>query len=1052
MCAGILAAAILLGGCGGGSSGSGEGSGGGGNPPPAADFQLSFDSSSVSIQAGSSGQRNLTATALNGFSGQVSVQISGLPSGVSASPSSATLSPGVAQEFTISVAGSAAATTATVVFTGTSGSLTHSADLHLTITTGTTGDLTTRTRYVRTDAVTEYFTALNDRWVVFNPGTSRFFVTDPFGNKVMVLSSPTETEIGTIAVPGAWNVDDTPDHSKLYVGTLLGDVYAIDPVSMTVTHRYLASEIGPYGYQALSAVVMADGRLALLSEQGGIPSVDGSNGFAIWDPATNAISIYGGPPPSTPGEIPTLPVCGMGNIGAFNRTPDRTAIFLGSIDSDGTVCEINESTGALQSFLPNGSPLHLNFSPDGNYLAFPSYQDGSVVLYNAHTFEQVAEFKIAGETASDANLVFSADSTTLFASGSSIVYAYSVPGGQQIGWLPNIVVQQTSGGFTLSPAANPDYGAFDGTGLLVGPLEEGFGFLDTTLMRTGAVGTQFLNGYLNPPAGPTSSGTPIQLPDPNPVGSLSAMYFGSQPASSVSESSGIISATTPPSNAGPVDVYTFTSDGGMQLIPEGFSYGPTVLEAMPNVSTAEGGATGIIYGYGFGPANATGIPAGLSVSVGGKSAAVTGFTSNAYNALAPPFPLQALAYTIPPGSAGSSANVTVTSTAGATTAVGAFSYLPPTRLFPLSGAQLAQGIYDATRDVYYFSDANKVQVFSRAQGEWLSPITIPAPVGGVPQRLWGLALSPDGSKLAIADIGADVIYLLNPSNPGSVRTFPFAPSLPPGAQANPAGIAIMNSGIAYITGDVLGGDGYDQYYKLDTNTGTLTSLNIVGPGLGPSDSYLRTELSSDGSRVFFNSYGAVFSIDTASGIVTQASSNQGCCYGNYDLALSANQTQLAGSSYLYDTDLNAQSFLTLNDREAENISYVYGMKLSPDGSLLFQPSTNGIDVFDGRTGILRERIALPFDLSANYDAFVEDGQDNVLVAIAGANGDSVAIVDLSSVSEPPPLPYSNQSRSRPRNEDASATAGRVTHDTKMAFPHAVPHATREQRTPAPLTP
>ena len=84
---------------------------------------------------------------------------------------------------------------------------------------------------------------------------------------------------------------------------------------------------------------------------------------------------------------------------------------------------------------------------------------------------------------------------------------------------------------------------------------------------------------------------------------------------------------------------------------------------------------------------------------------------------------------------------------------------------------------------------------------------------------------------------------------------------------------------------------------------------------------------------------------------------------------------------------------------------MYGTKLSPDGTLLFQPATNGIGVYDGRLGILRNRIVLSFALSANYDALFEDGKDNVLLAIVGATGNSIAVVDLTSIGEPPPVPY-----------------------------------------------
>jgi hypothetical protein len=163
--------------------------------------------------------------------------------------------------------------------------------------------------------------------------------------------------------------------------------------------------------------------------------------------------------------------------------------------------------------------------------------------------------------------------------------------------------------------------------------------------------------------------------------------------------------------------------------------------------------------------------------------------------------------------------------------------------------------------------------------------------------------------------------------------------------------------------------------------------------------------SAVNSKTFFNNDGAVFSVDTATDAVSYAADDPGCCYGDYELTLSADQTGLEATSYLYDVNLNTESHLVLSDRDSLNITYVYGTKLSPDGALLFQPSTNGVDVFDGRLGTLRERISLPFALSQNFDALVSDGTDNVLIAITGQTGSGIAIIDFSSLSEPAPLPY-----------------------------------------------
>jgi WD40 repeat protein len=894
----------------------------------------------------------------------------------------------------------AAVSSVSANFIGTASSLTHTAKLSVTVAQSSTGTLNTRTKYVRTDAATEYYLWVNSHWVVYDPPTAHIFVTDPFTNTIIVLDSVAQKQIATINIPGAYGIDETPDRTTLYVGTLIGDVYSIDLATMQIKHRYLSSTIGPYGYQALVALVLSDGRLALLGEQGGIPSVDGSSNIAIWNPADNSIAIYGS---FGPVGAPTSPLCGTVNdvhIFGFILTADRANILTGSGSG---LCELTASTGQSQAATVNGNTGNIVTSPDGRYLAFPSYPT-SVSLYDAHTLNQVGQFNVAGDTSSASDLVFSADSKTLYVPGSAIVYAYDVATFQQIGWMPNIVVEYSSGGFAVGPPTNPIYSVTDNNGLLLGPLEEGFGFLDTTTLRTGPVGTSFTNAYLNPATGPAAGGTQVQLSVPPTVTPQSNIFFAQNRAPSISISGSIATISTPPGAPGPVDVYVVSNDGGMQLVPDGFSYGPTIPQVTPNMSTAEGGGTGVIYGYGFGSASAANIPSDLSVTVGGQLASIQGFNPNAYGITSPPFLLQAIYYTIPPGTAGSAANVSVSTGSGTATASAALSYLPGLKQYPLAGASLAQGVYDPVRDVYYFTDVNKIQVFSKSQGQWLSPIAVPVPSGATP-RLWGISLSSDATKLAVADSGAGVVYLLDPSTPTSVKTISATPPSTSGILVLPAGIAINNAGIAYLTVDVQGGTGYHNFYKLDTSTGTLTDLGIDGPGLGPTDLNLRTVMSADGTRVFFNNDGYIFSVDTATGAMFNAAVGQGCCYGDYDLSLAANQIQLEASSYLYDSDLNGAAPFAFNDREILGISYLYGTKFSPDGSLLFQPATQGVDVIDGRIGRLRARIAFSTSLSPSYDALVSDGKDNIIIAITGTTGGGVAVLDLSPLQEPVPLPY-----------------------------------------------
>jgi hypothetical protein len=854
-------------------------------------------------------------------------------------------------------------------------------------------------------------------------------VTEPDSNRVFVLGASTETVVGTISVPGAFGIDDTADHKTIYVGTQIGDIYVIDPVSMTVTKRYLASQIGPKGFGAYSVAVMADGRLALLGGQGGLPSIDGYTHFGIWNPVNNAITIYA-TPYSTTDNGDTLVCSSICNFAAFRRTPDRTKLVV--TGNTGNLCEIDESTGADQEVSVAGSTeAHVAISPDGKWIVLPGYL-GQAIVYDAGTLAQVSQFSIDGDTSSAAEFLVGSDSQTLYVSSDSDVYAYNLSSGQQVGWFPNIVVPFLFGGHVVGPIYGPQFQAMDGTGLLVGPMEEGVGFLDTTAMRTGAVGTQFLNGYLNPATGPTAGGTPTSWTDYDgetavesdsvPASAVSAskfslrkllasgstidVYFGGQKAGSASVSPGpvnasqTISVTAPPGVSGPADVSALTSDGGVQLLPEGFSYAPTVLEITPNAAAA-GGGPGAIMGYGFGPTSATTVPSDLQVTVGGTPATVTLFTGNAYEVMTPPFPLEGFTYTIPPGVAGTSADVTVSTSAGSTTVHNGMTYLPAVQQFPLTGSALAQGVHDSQQDVYYFTDATKIRVFSRTAGAWMNPITLPA--ADSPQRLWGIALSPDGTKLAVADEAGNAIYVLSPESPSAVQKFPVPQPLT-GAGSNPIGVAITDSGTVYFTASTPGGTGYHVFFRLDTSTGAVTDFG-VGSNSPLTDNYLRTILRADNTSVYGNDDGEVFSVDTATDSVTYAKIDPGCCYGDYDLSLSSNQTVFAATGYFYDSHLNAESYLGLSPREMMNISYLYGEKLSPDGTMLFQPTTDGIDVLDARLGILLERIALPITLSPNYDALVSDGQDNILVAITGSNGDGVAVIDLTSIPRPSPLPY-----------------------------------------------
>ena len=94
------------------------------------DFSLAAASGNLSVTLGSNATDGISITPLNGFTGGVTLAASGLPSGVTAGFNST----GAASSTLTLSAGPAAATgLATVTITGTSGSLSHSIPLNLTV-------------------------------------------------------------------------------------------------------------------------------------------------------------------------------------------------------------------------------------------------------------------------------------------------------------------------------------------------------------------------------------------------------------------------------------------------------------------------------------------------------------------------------------------------------------------------------------------------------------------------------------------------------------------------------------------------------------------------------------------------------------------------------------------------------------------------------------------------------------------------------------------------------------------------------------------------------
>jgi len=195
------------------------GGGGGSHPAAVADFSLSTSPASVSIVGGSAGaQVSVLASAINSFSGTVSVAISGLPSGVKANPATLQLTPGSAQSTTLTASIGAAAATVTVTLTGASGGLAHSSSIALTVKAAAMTNAPDVTTY-HDDIARDGLNAEETILTLSNVNSAQFGKIGFDTVDGLVDAEP--LYLANVIVGGGL-------HSVLYVATEHGSLYAFD--------------------------------------------------------------------------------------------------------------------------------------------------------------------------------------------------------------------------------------------------------------------------------------------------------------------------------------------------------------------------------------------------------------------------------------------------------------------------------------------------------------------------------------------------------------------------------------------------------------------------------------------------------------------------------------------------------------------------------------------------------------------------------------------------------------------------------------------------------
>lgn len=871
----------------------------------------------------------------------------------------------------------------------------------------------TRSTVVRTDD--------NPTGVVYDAARKLVFASLPNLNEIRVFSSVDSHLVATIPTIHPTSIDESADGSKVFAGSF-GRITMIDPDALQVVRSNpIPVPSGSVTTLPVQVVALSTGNALALS----------GTQLYLWNPATSATTAL------TPQAF---------NIVSLSRSGDRTKVLLlgtsGAGFSGGVIYDALSGTfgSTLQGI--TGSSLQGNgaaLNPNGSQIAIisPGVSDNGGLLYIYDGQLNLIASEPLYNIDSPGQLIYSLNGNTLYA-------FFWQPGSGNVGVAYDTTTLAPEGLFTMSAqygtSAAMAY-AIDETGMIFGPdtgnalftgalaftdaSHPGAMIPDSSLVASGfpsvnvcPLGSSTIGGEPFPPAPSLNFPNVVCSPAPSFSGLSGAgfdskvqysLFVGPPPASPAAESATGVSVysfaeldfrlpATPPNNTpGPVNLTLTRPDGWYQVIPDGFSYGPTALFADPVGIPPAGQTTVNILGYSL---------EAQSVTIGGKPAAVV--RSGPYpNNTGGIFPLQQLQVTAPSGTPGL-ADVIITNSLGSTTLAGGVQYLNSEQVFPITGT-LSSIFYDQSRQRLYISNMsnNRVEIFNLATQALLPPIS----VGNAPTNL---SLTPDGTRLAVLNSTDGSISVIDPAQMKVLATYP---AYTPQDQANCGAAAPLGFSAATIAPHreliALGCPFVVHVLNLDNgaiscsgiagcdSTGTI--LNAGLSSLNPQAVVSALASSPDGTKAFMTSgFSPVSLLDLTQNTLTASVGveNQGA-----NAAINADGNLFASNLAIYDPKVVPVNL-------ANGVGYINtslegelggGEVFNPSGSLLFLPSS-GVDVFDVHHGRLALRIALPEQPTipkAPSLAVDETGSKVFILTRSGVTVADIAVVPLSIASVSP---------------------------------------------------
>ncbi len=996
--------ATLPAGCGGGGAAFVQ------PAPPTADFTIQFSQPMVSVSQGASSSAvNIAIAPENGFSGSVAVTLAGLPSGVSTSPASPfTVTAGTPVSVVFAATNSAVSGAAQISAQGTSGPLSHTAACTLTVQAQSLPAVS-RSGFIRIDSIAALDNPSGEfrhRHIVYDSAHQQVFVANRAMNRVEVFSSTTQSRTAQISVPGVSSVDLSPDGATVWAGSVTERVFAIDTSSLQVRASYTVPPLAPIPSTVFDlpeeVLALAGGKFLLRLRQGAAAEAL----LALWDPATNA------PIDLTPGE----PQLFQNGLGAVARSGDGSRVLVGASDSSGELAlfDSNGNVVAGPRVLGAGTLPMLAANANGTAFAVTLTSNGSAQLY----LLDASLNPVAGPLATSAtSLVYSRDGTMLYAAQpaalSPVIDIFDTHSLTLLGQVPDVALQ----------VVGSQIEDVDSTQLLFALGNRGISFVDAAnpLSLQGAAPAFAAAPASAPSEGPMAGGTALSLDGANLTAIAQVRVGGQNATGVVLTGASQLQATSPGAvSPGAANVFAYFSNGWVAAAADAFSYGPQILQILPNAGANTGGETVRIYGYGFGSdATKISVKFGTSAAVVQSVQNVAGISAALALDASYPFSLECVTVKTPAGTAGK-ADLVISAPSGGATATKSYQYLQNEQFFEKPGLYKFIA-YDQKRQRIYLSNIDHVDVFDLASQQFIAPLN---PPGGPPPNagLRGLSVAPDGSQLVVADFGAQSVYLLNPDS-GSGTTVPVG-GVAGFLNSGPARVAATSAQTVFVglTGEGSQGACSSCLGQLNLAVNPPVLQPVTQPEVTGITGAPLLQANAAGDHVFVSfgaSPGSPLALWQASSPnqFTVAAANSSAT----DIAASADGTMFAtqsgGATQIRAADLSLMSVPAAPELAGSPTrNAVPGVTLHPSGALVYQPFLTaaagspgvqgGVDIVDAHSGVLRMRIFLPQQFMTDVDglhggflAIDENGQR--LFAITSTDGSpqnsGITVVQLAKV-------------------------------------------------------